>query len=305
MRAAVVGTNWGAMHVAALRDAGVAVVAVAGADARRTAAAAVGLGVPSGVTDLTELADMALDVITVATPATTHVWVINALPDVPVLCDKPAVGTGRLEPLVGRASPVWVNYAFPVLETARRAAAALPHIGEIQSARARADCDLASDHGPVEWFFEVATPPWSWLVTVLGGDIEAGLRAADSGPEVVVVAVCGGVPVRVCAARRPGIDGIRYALGVTGARGEVRLSGRYRVGQPWVYGPVVRHSAVDRRELGPREVGPPDPWQRANGGAVWAFVEALCGGPRCPDLLSWQQALDMDRCAGQPLGLPG
>jgi predicted dehydrogenase len=110
VRAAVVGTNWGAVHVASLREAGAEVVALVGLDLHATQEAADSMGVPAALDHVSALSAVDLDLITIATPAATHAHVISDLPDVPVLCEKPAVGLSPLVPLpVARRTPVWVN----------------------------------------------------------------------------------------------------------------------------------------------------------------------------------------------------
>ena len=106
----------GGVHVAALREAGVEVVALVGLDGARTRAAADRMGVAQVRTDPAGLRELELDLVSVATPAATHLEVIEALPDIPVLCEKPAVGLSPIRPLPARRrAAVWVNYAFAFL----------------------------------------------------------------------------------------------------------------------------------------------------------------------------------------------
>lgn len=323
MRAAVVGTHWGQVHVAALREAGVEVVALCGRDLDETAATAARLGVARATTDLTDLAHADLDLVTVATPPTTHVDVIDALPDLPVLCEKPAVGLGTPRALAGRTRPVRVNYAFGFLEVARRAAAALDRIGAVQAAHVVSTHDLPDRPGRAqELFMELVPHPWAWLVALLGPAAavqweRAPDRRRDGDPAVSVIARCGTTPITLESVHSPGSNGIAHSVELVGGAGRLRLHGSYRVGQPWRFSAPVLDTTRDSgraglpaaparqvQELGVPEEGPGDPWYRANARAVAAFVDMLRGGPDAP-LLDWAAALAMDAAAQSGLRSAG
>lgn len=267
MRAAVVGVNWGRVHIAALRESGVDVVAVVARDAVSARRAAAETGVPHAL-DLPALHGLGLDVISVATPAHTHHSVVSALPDVPVICEKPAVGPGPLRTFT-RRSPVRVNYAFPWLRTAGVAGG----IDGVRAAGVVCEHDLPGRRG--QWFFELATHPLSWLVTLLGEpEVEQGSLT------------CGDVPVTVAVQHRPGLSGLRTTVELDTASGTVEVVGEYRVGGQWVY--TVHR---DGSPLAEPEAGPPDPWYAANARSIAAAVR---GGDH--RLFDWERALALDRC---------
>lgn len=309
MRAAVVGANWGAVHVAALREAGVEVVALVGRDPGRTRQRAAELGVALAVTDLAQLSRLDVELFTVATPASSHLAVIGSLPDhVPVICEKPAVGrsaTGQLP--AGRTAGVVVNYAFAFLDVADRAARALSRIGTVTSASVRCDFDLPGPARPIgEMFVDLMVHPWSWVVTLLGppsparpGVLLAG--AANCDKHCGFPVECGQVPTTLTCTRSPGLGGIRHEARLTGDRGSLTVTGQYRVGQDWVFQPPQLHvdqigTAPDRQTqtLGGVEAGPGDPWYRANARAIAAAVTALRGGLFTPELFDWERALALD-----------
>lgn len=268
MRAAVVGVNWGRVHISALREAGLEVVAVVAQDPTGAHRAATETGVPQAL-DLPSLHTLDLDVISVATPATTHHRIISELPDVPVICEKPAVGTGPLRTFT-RRSPVRVNYAFPWLRSARVAG----EIGGVRGARVVCEHDLPGRRG--EWFFELATHPLSWLVTLLG---EPGVEGGSL--------ICGDVPVAVTVRHRPGLSGLRTTVELDTDSGAVEVVGQYRIGGDWVYTASLGGTA-----LTDPETGPPDPWYTANARSIAAAVH---GGDH--RVFTWDRALALDRCA--------
>lgn len=305
MRAAVIGTNWGRVHVAALREAGVEVVALAGAQEAEVRSAAEALGVDVAVRDLRALDALELDLVTVATPAPTHVAIIEALPDVPVLCEKPAVGLSPARALA-RRSPVWVNHAFAFLEVAERAEAAVARLGPITDARCTTRFDLpglpASGRAML---LELASHPWSWLAHLFGEPRGAGpARTVPGGVELAVR--CGTTPVTVGCAHEADRAGIRHEVVISGEEGSLAVTGRFDLGRPWRFeAPVLTLTDGRTEALGAVEAGLPDPWYRANARSIAAVVAALRGGPAHPALAPWTAALRLDTAAQAGLGPPG
>ncbi|HEX6886789.1 MAG TPA: Gfo/Idh/MocA family oxidoreductase [Candidatus Nanopelagicales bacterium] len=305
MRAAVIGTHWGRVHVAALRQAGVEVAALAARDATEASAAAQDLDVPVATRDLTSLSELDLDLITVATPAATHLSVIRQLPDVPVLCEKPAVGLAPPAPLpASRTQPVFVNYAFAFLDVAQRARAAVAGLGTVLEASVSSAYDLPDLGLPAAaMWFELVPHPWSWLVTLLGAP--AAAEPGSDPPGVLADAVdltigarCGDVPLRLTAAPSPGLHGIRHRVLLRGSLGRLELTGRFRVGEPWRFdAPRISRADGTLRLLGKAEAGHGDPWYRANARAIAAVVAAVRGEAPSPLLFSWERALALDLAA--------
>jgi predicted dehydrogenase len=91
--AVVVGTNYGVLtHVRALRNAGIAVLALVGRDHEKAKARADKLGVPHGLSDLEDALGLAdVDVVSVTTPPHTHAPItLSALAaGKHILCEKP------------------------------------------------------------------------------------------------------------------------------------------------------------------------------------------------------------------------
>lgn len=304
MRAAVIGANWGGVHVAGLREAGVEVVALVGRDPDRTRLAAEQLGIAAALTDPARLADLGVDLVDVATPASAHLEVVDALPpDVPVLCEKPAVGLTGPSELRARAAPVWVNYAFPFLEVAERAAHAVRGLGPVRAAWVRSIHDLPdASFSPEQMFFELVPHPWSWLVGLVGGDLRAGAStraapdaAAAEGDSVVVRVLCGETPVELACVSEPGLRGLRHEVVVDAEGGRTMLEGTYRIGQPWAFAaPRIVGADAEVQVLGDAEPGPGDPWYRANVRSIGAAVAAVRGEQADPRLCDWATAVAMD-----------
>ena len=180
LRAAVIGTGFvGPFHVDAIRRTGLGeVVAVAGADAGRTAAKAAALGVERWTLDAAELiADPSIDVIHICTPNATHVALAEAalLAGRHVVVEKPiAIDAAAADRLVevaqasGRHAMVAFTYrGYPMVRRAR----AVVQAGELGAIR------LVHGAYLQDWLAEATD--WNWRIDpVVGG---ASRAVADIG----------------------------------------------------------------------------------------------------------------------------
>lgn len=263
-------------------------------------------------TSLSELAHWGLDLVTVATPPATHVDVIDQLPDVPVICEKPAVGVGELRmPRESRTSPIWVNYAFGFLDVAVRAAAELPRLGSLESVQVDSTFDLPGPHHPIaQMFTEIAVHPWSWVVSLLGspaGEASAGGGCAvssEDSAQLVLYTRADQVPVTVGCRRESGRAGITHEVVFHGTHGDLTLVGSFDIGHDWRFdAPRIRWADGRLESCGSLESSPPDPWFRANARGIAAVVAAVQGGKPDGHLFGWSMALTIDRCVHNALGL--
>lgn len=247
--------------------------------------------------NLARLGDLHLDLITVATPPGTHAEVINALPDVPVLCEKPAVGLGDAGALDStRDAPIWVNYAFGFLDVARRAEAALPKLGDLRRVEVLSQVDLVSTRIGPDLFSEVATHPWSWVITLLGSPDVESARCVRTADAFTLNTSSDSIEVAIVCREQTGLAGISHEVLFHGSHARMRVGGSYAVGSDWVFAaPRVEWPDGSVELLGSSETGPPDPWFRANANSVAAFVAAAGGAPGDSMLFGWSVALGLDR----------
>ena len=301
MRAGIIGSNWGLVHLAALRAAGVEVVALCGQNRANTADVAAREGIPRAHTQAAELQD--LDLIVIATPAASHPQLLELFPHQFVICEKPLLGVAH--PLVRAASlprqRVWVNYAFAFLDSARAAAAALPAIGPLQRVRVVSTVNIPLTFSWPQWFMEVASHPLSWVLHQLGPAWPRDIKQDDEGH-------------RIAAWWPAGIEGeflvgpqaqagISHCLQLVGEAGSIELRGQLVWGESWHYCPPL----LNGQPLPLPAAGPGDPWIRANHDAVEALV-AVARGHRSRDqalaqgLFDVDKALWLEQLAGQSSG---
>ena len=279
-------------------------VALVGLDLRVTQQAADDMGVPVAVDHVSAVSAMDLDLITVATPAATHAHVIAHLPDVPVLCEKPAVGLSPLVPLpVGRRTPVWVNYAFSFLDVAQISAQQVHRIGPITSAQVVSGHDLPDlTFTPEGMFLELVAHPWSWLVALMGSPVRS-IRPLDGATgQRGFEARCGAARVTLISRHSPGLRGIRHSVTLRGVNGSISLNGSFEIGHDWRFDPPVLELPDGLTEhLGGGDPNHGDPWYRANARSIAAVVATIRGEPASRWLIDWETALSMDRAAQRGL----
>lgn len=310
MRAAVIGTGWGRVHVAALRKAGVDVVAICARNPAGTREAADAEGIPLAFTDPTRLHTLDLDLVTIATPPATHPPLLATFPDLPVLCEKPVVGlTGDIAAVPAHPR-VRVNYAFAFLDTARAAAATLATLGRVRRARVHSRVDLPDAvTDPAAALLEVASHPWSWLLHLLGPDAAPHDTVVDVAAHQATLRAPGTIPtapaVEVAVTLDPGFSGLQHSIELDTDHASLQLTGEFHLGHDWRYGPVL----LDGHPVSDTESGPPDPWYRANARAVATFVDLVAGRLTPQDatragLPDLPTAHHLDRCVRDALGIP-
>lgn len=313
VRAAVIGTHWGLAHVSALRVAGATVVALCGRDAERTEFAATDAQIEHAVVDVEDLQNLDLDVVAVATPASTHAGLLAKLGSATVLCEPPLLGLhGSLDELRRRGQNLWVNSTFAFTDSARAAQKLVAASGLVRKVEIETRHDLARNLSPREWFVEAVAAPWGWVTHLLGAPEPLGPQAVpglavetDERSTTVLSTSSGGIPVDLTVGREPGMAGISHEIQFDTQAGRVRVPGFWRDGAMWRFGPI----SLAGRPLSEVESGPTDPWQRANHRSVAAFVEMAKGAAspeetRTAGLLDAETAAELDRCVRQAWDLP-
>lgn len=252
--AAIIGTNWGQIHLQPLREAGLTVNAYVGQDEMATQAAAAQAGVPVGTNDIMKIGTP--DVVVIASPASAHIETIQALPYSHLFCEKPVIGwQGDASRLPPWSSRLLVNYAFSQLETAKTIEKLMTRV---HSVTLKSTMNLGERNFCVEqWFFEVASHPLSWLLHWLGepevihrqvnaSDIQLTLRCQTS--EIDVLFSVGGEP------------GIFHELQFENEDGHFETQGCYRPGFPWRFEPIYHNG----QPVTKGEYNDDDVWLQAN-----------------------------------------
>jgi predicted dehydrogenase len=306
MRAAVVGTGWGRVHVHALRRSGVQVVAACGApqDAIRTRAFAAEEDIPVVLDDARSVLDLGVDVVTVATPARTHQDLLGLFSDVPVICEKPVVGVaGDLCRLPEGRGVTYINYAFTFLDSAKVFAQALHRLGPPARVSVATAYDLPLSFTGPEWFLEVASHPLSFVVHLLGEPtLQHGSTIADPHDITRLDLAIGDVEVHVVSRHEVGMHGLQHTIRAATSAGVLQLRGAFHDGEPWRFEPV----RLDGVPLNAGEWSREDCWRRANDRSIAAILDAIRTDvapeeAAAAGLFTQSRAAAIDRCLQQAL----
>lgn len=278
MRAGIIGCNWGLTYLSPLRAAGIEVAALCSPDEPQLAAIAAREGINRWHRQAAELAD--LELIIIATPAASHLSLLEQFRSQALICEKPLFGWHQpvsAASRLGRA-PLWVNYAFAFLPPARQLAALLPQLGRIDRVEVHSQllAPLAFDWP--HWFTEVASHPLSLLLHLFGPAWPRGhgpiTASRGTGPISGYQLQCWwpqGISgeIRVTAATRPGIS---HCLRCYGEQGVLQLQGEMSWGGPWRFAPLSYNGVALAQQP---ETG--DHWLNANHSAVMQIVRAIRG----------------------------
>lgn len=308
MRVGIIGTNWGRVHIGTFRRHGAEVHALVGLDGSATAEIAAAEGIAIGTGDLAVLDGV--DLVVVATPTASHRELVERfVASKPVLCEKPLLGGPGDErfaaAIAGR--PVYVNYAFPFLETARRMAARRAAMGSLARARLDARIALEGIADPAVALREVAIHPLAFLAQLLG-PLERERHSRDERALSMTLRHSGGVlEVRVELGGEPGFhfDLVLEAAGGPGAENDreghrsVRASGGYRPGAGWGFDPLWCDGAPWPGD-GERSSPGRDIWFEANCAVAGALLEHLADEasgdpPEGTRLIHAARALEFER----------
>lgn len=298
MRAGIIGSNWGLVHLAPLRAAGVDVVALCGQNSTNTAQIAAREGIPRSHTRAVELQD--LDLIVIATPAASHPQLLELFHHQFVICEKPLLGVAH--PLTRAATlprqRVWVNYAFAFLDCARAAAAALPAIGPLRRVQVESRVNIPLTFSWPQWFMEVTSHPLSWVLHQLGPGWPRLSQPLAAGHRIDAWWPSGIAGEFTVAAQTEA--GISHRIQLQGEGGTIELQGQLAWGESWCYRPPQ----LNGQPLVLPAAGHGDPWIRANHDAVQALV-AVARGHMSRDqalargLFDLDKALWVEQLAGQ------
>lgn len=273
LNAGVIGSNWGRVHVAGLRQAGCHVNALMAHDADLGARIAQQEQIPHFGTGLETLDGC--DVIAIATPTTSHLGYLQALQERAILCEKPlGITPDNQEAFSALASSqIYVSYPFPLLDTAQALATKIRagELGELRRICLVVGVNLPYPKSPVEWFVEDVVHPFSLLYTLFDDFQYQGI-VAGQGNNMTVQFTCQGALLDILLCDWP-MPGLHFDLTIIGNQNAYQLRGGFRPERGWWFEPLLS-DGVAITEGEPAEL---NPWIRANHRVAHHFVSYLQG----------------------------
>lgn len=273
MKAAVIGTNWGRVHVGGLRQAGCEVTTLLAHDAELVARIAAEEQIPCHGTDPALL--HGVDLVTIATPTDSHLGYLRDLTNPYVLCEKPLglMPDNQHEftalPRAGR----FISYPFPFLDGAQAIAQQVRSgaLGPLTRATLVVGVNLPYAKTPVEWFLEDVVHPFSLLYCLFERFEWLGVRFAGGNNLTVQMRVDDALlDIMLCDWPKPGLH---FDLTLVGQQDSCQLRGGFRPNRGWWMEPLM----VDDLPVTDGEPAEQQIWLRANQRVVATLCSHLRG----------------------------
>ncbi len=295
MKAGVIGTNWGRVHVDGFRKAGCDVIALMAAAPELVKHIAEEENIPHWGTSIDVLSDC--EIVAIATPTHTHYEYLDALKDRIVLCEKPlGLKPDNLEKFRALNAPrAYISYPFPFTNTARQ----LQHIyqsgelGEILRITAITGVNLPYPKSPCEWFMEDMIHPYS-LLTHLFGEMTFIDAFQGNGCNISARMRCQNALVDLLLSPLPK-QGLHFDITIIGSKNTCQLRGGFRPDRQWWMEPLM----LDDQAYGLGEPSEDSIWIRANhrvSEAMIAHQTGIMSDKEAKDvgLFPFDRALEME-----------
>ena len=269
MKAGVIGTNWGRVHVQGLRKAGCDVIAMMAHDADIVARIAEEEGIPNHGTELSVLRDC--DVVAIATPTASHLGYLTALQDKIVLCEKPLGLTpdNQKQFLSLNADRSYVSFPFPFLDSAKQIQQLVANgdFGDLMRITVVAGVNLPYPKTPTEWIMEDMIHPFS-LLTHLFGEMQFLGARQGTGCNISAQLECQHalVDLMLCPWPHPGLH---FDITLIGSKNAYQLRGGFRPDRQWWMEPLM----IDDIPHGQGESAKDAIWIRANHRVAKALID--------------------------------
>ena len=262
--AAIIGSNWGLVHLNPLRNYGIEVETLFDLDIAIAQHKAKELSIPTGTDQLEDVGEP--DIVVLATPAHTHVELINHFQNSFIICEKPIIGwQGDARRLPTDSNGIWVNYAFPHLECMHLINEILSseHIEEI---RLSSSVNLPLNFTLEQWFLETASHPLSGLLNQLGKPRVISQNFLKNRIQITLVA--SEIPVHI-EFELGGQEGIFHEIKLVSKEKNWRFPALYEPAKNWRYGPITlngeQHCISGESDS--------DPWIVANAKSLYQLLD--------------------------------
>jgi dTDP-4-dehydrorhamnose reductase len=257
--AAIIGSNWGLIHLNPLRSYGVQVETLFDLDLSIAQKKSKELSIPTGTNQLENVEGP--DIVVIATPAQTHVDLINRFQNSFIICEKPLIGwQGDSKPLPRVNNRIWVNYAFPHLEDMRSIQAILAD-EDIQEIRLNSSVNLPLQFSLEQWFLETASHPLSGLLNTLGEPKVISRNFLKTKIQITLIA--SRTPIHI-EFEMGGREGIFHEMKLIAKDKVWLLPAQYEPGQNWKFGPIT----LNDEHYSNHEETKSDPWLDANAQSI-------------------------------------
>lgn len=275
MKIALIGTNWGRIHIGSLRNLGLDVDLIIGRDKAKTKEIAKQENIANASTNLDAINDHEL--IIVASNAESHLAIIERFPNKAIWCEKPVslekVDSKSLD--FRRFSKCYMNYAFPFLDSMQIITDILRRgeIGRAQSVVLKVGFNLSGKRSLNDWFTDIAVHPISFLSHLFGDfDLKMAFQMPDHN-HISAIFANKQVQMDVSFFRRHE-NSMLFDIFIVGEKGEIQCRGGYKPYSQWYFEPVKLNGIPQNAGEYSKEQ---DIWLKANTDALQCYLHFLNG----------------------------
>ncbi len=267
-KAAIIGCNWGMVHLAALQQSGLELSALVDVDLPRAQSLAQQLNIAHACQSLTQVPEV--DLVIIATPAISHMQVIEHFSQQAIICEKPLLGLSANQLPANWPKRLWVNYAFNQLESAQLINQLIqPTQGPVR-VQLSSQVNLPLKFSLEQWFLETASHPLSWLLHLLGEPRQLSKQTSEQ--ELKLELACGEHRININFTLG-GAAGIYHQVQVQQGQKNIQLKGHYIPGQAWRFMPVLLNGEPQNHG----EYHESDCWLQANQRSTSLIIKHLQG----------------------------
>ena len=272
----LIGTNWGRIYPWIFRELGFEIDILMGRDLKKTQETAIAEGISKFTTQARDLDHV--DILILAVPVEFHGEYLKRFPGKFILCEKALFGRHiPSSPQAMDHTRIYVNYAFPLLQSAKLMKALLKNgeIGTPKSLTLQVRYNLPDVRSVIEKFADTAVHEIYFLQTLFAAfKIKDGnfYYPGDSFRALMHNEQDLPLDVSFDLLSEQGIE-VEIQIHTTG--GTVLLRGGYRPGKFWNFDPIM----FNNHPVNPGEysLDGNDVWVQANKANVELFLKVVNG----------------------------
>ncbi len=290
MKIAVVGLNWGRVHLSAYYQLGYQVVALVDHNLEHCRSLAEQYHIEHCFDSIAKLKGLDLDLISLAVPAKAHLQALRDAQELNclILCEKPVLGYWATpEMYKNLPTNVFFNYAYPFLQDINLFYDRMHSMKNIKYLELNCRYNLPDikSLNHAEMCYETVSHLIALAVHAMPPITD--IRRVD---DTKIVAVTGqGIEVRINCQKVDSFGGIEHEVIVQGDD-QLEMRGAFYIGQNWHYQPIMFNGEKISQEFFPQE----DPWYSANKRSIENILKFASGSQPLDETLK-RGAFNLDK----------
>ncbi|AWB65818.1 hypothetical protein C2869_04900 [Saccharobesus litoralis] len=275
MKVGLIGSNWGRIHIGTFAKNDLDIAVLVGKNLQKCQKIAKLENIPLASTDLHALDDA--DLLIIASPADTHLDIIQHFPQKAIWCEKPVSLSSVDSDAIDFQSfaRCYVNYAFPHLRSVQQCTDIIRsgQLGRVKSIIMKSSFDLPGEKAFKDWFTDIVVHPFAYISHLFGAfDLKMAYQMPDHN-HITAVFTTERVQLDI-SFYRSHEPSMLYDITFVGEKGDLQLKGGYRPYSNWFFDPVKLNGIPQNSgEFSTEE----DIWLQANTEAVRLYLATIRG----------------------------